>query len=84
MDKQEVTQHVRETMAKVFNVEIGTINDAASPDLISAWDSVGQMNLIMALEDEFGISFSDQQSADLRNFELTVCIVLEILEARST
>ena len=72
---------MKETMAKVFNLEVTAINQDSSPDQIPAWDSLGQMNLIMALEEEFAISFSDQQSIELRNFELTVVVVLEALKS---
>lgn len=82
MDKESISRQVAATMAKVFNVPPGTIGSSTSPDTLSSWDSVGHMNLIMALEEEFGVSFTDEQAIELRDFDLTVCVLMEALSAK--
>jgi len=66
-------------MAGVFHLETSAVSDQASWSSIPAWDSTGQVDLILALEREFGIRFSDEQSIRLRSFELVVAVVAEAL-----
>jgi len=63
-------------LSAIFNVEVGTLNDASSPDDIDAWDSVGHMNMVVALEEEFELEFTEEESMEMMNFEL-VCELLK-------
>ena len=42
---------------------------------IDAWDSVGHMTLVAAVEDEFDIQLSTEQVIDLNSFAAAVAIV---------
>lgn len=44
---------------------------------IKAWDSLGNFNLILAIETEFGIRFSMQQTMEIKS----VAQIIEALEA---
>ena len=66
---------ILEVMAVVFNMDSADIPDDASPDAIEKWDSVNHMSLIIALEDEFNISFSDEELANLSSVDLIVYCV---------
>jgi acyl carrier protein len=61
---------LRQLMADVFGVEIGQITEEASIDTIEAWDSVRHLNLVLALEERFGISFTEQETVEILNYEL--------------
>lgn len=52
-------------MAAVLGVAADEIGAEASPATIESWDSLKHMNLILALEEEFGIEFSDDQVVEL-------------------
>jgi acyl carrier protein len=60
----------------VLKVPVEQINEESSPDTIEEWDSLSHLNLIMALEQEFGISFSEEQIMNLLNVKL----ILQTLE----
>ena len=60
---------IKEVMASTFGVGVDQIGDDASPDTLDRWDSLKHMQLILALEDEFGIQFSDQQVTDLVSYQ---------------
>jgi acyl carrier protein len=62
-------------MAGVFGIPIAEINDDASTDSIEKWDSLGHLNLMISLESEFGVSFSDEDFMSLTSLPL---LVLEI------
>lgn len=52
-------------MAQIFNVEVSSISEASSPQEIERWDSLRHMQLILAIEDEFGVTFSDDDIPNL-------------------
>jgi acyl carrier protein len=52
-------------MARVFEVPSSAISDQASPQTVAQWDSLRHMNLILALEGEFKIEFSDQEIPEI-------------------
>jgi acyl carrier protein len=52
---------VKRVMSQVFDVPIESVTDDASPETIDSWSSLAHLNLVMALEDEFGIRFTDDQ-----------------------
>lgn len=61
---------LRQLMADVFGVEVGQITEEASIDTIEAWDSVRHLNLVLALEERFGVSFTEQETVEILNYEL--------------
>ncbi|MDH3339490.1 MAG: acyl carrier protein [Gammaproteobacteria bacterium] len=56
---------IKTVMAQIFNVDIGAITDESSPENIERWDSLRHMQLVLALEDEFGVTFSDGDIPEL-------------------
>jgi acyl carrier protein len=65
-------------MSSILKVDIDEINMQTSMDNISNWDSLKQMNLIIALEREFDIELSDDEINELTSVE----IILETLEEK--
>ena len=61
-----------------MDVSIDHINEDSSPDTIEQWDSLKHIHLVLALEQEFGVSFSDQQIMDMANLQLVIMILEEI------
>lgn len=57
-------------IANVMNVPADSVGDDSSPDTIEQWDSIKHMNLVLALEQEFGVQFDDEQVTDMLNAEL--------------
>ncbi|MBM4223159.1 MAG: acyl carrier protein [Gammaproteobacteria bacterium] len=55
-------------MAETFNVERGLISQDTSQKNLSAWDSLRHLSLIVALEDEFDVSFEPEQIAIMTSF----------------
>ena len=56
---------IKAVMAQIFNVEVSSISEASSPQEIERWDSLRHMQLILAIEDEFGVTFSDEDIPNL-------------------
>ena len=70
---------VKRVMAQVLGVRIDDIPDEASPDTIESWDSLSHLNLVMALEQEFGITLAEEQIVELLSCEIIVETVRECL-----
>lgn len=58
MTERRIALRVRRIIAEVFSLEVENVAPEASPETIEAWDSVGHLNLIIALEQEFGVQFT--------------------------
>lgn len=68
--KNKIEERIKEIMSVVFKIPAHEINDIASPDSIESWDSLNHMNLIVALEEEFEIEFTDDEILEMMNFIL--------------
>ena len=58
-----------------MKVEPGAITDDASPMDLSQWDSVRHMNVVLAIENEFGIEFNDAELATLKSVSVIATAV---------
>ncbi|MGH3858522.1 acyl carrier protein [Actinokineospora sp.] len=47
---------------------------------IEAWDSVGHMALVAAIEDEFDVQFETDQVIDMSSFKVAVDMVTDLTE----
>ena len=58
---QQILERVRAIAADVFQVDSATLSADSSPETIEAWDSVQNLNLVLALEEEFGFQFAPEE-----------------------
>jgi acyl carrier protein len=73
---------VKQVMAMVFGVDAGDIGANAAPGTIEAWDSMRHMNLVIALEEEFGVRFGEDQIEQLISLPL-ICLTLRELTGQA-
>ena len=76
-----VSDRIKSVMSVVFEVDIYTIDNNAVPGGIENWDSIRHMNLIVSLEEEFGIRFTDDEITDLLSFKLIENIISQKINA---
>jgi acyl carrier protein len=67
---------VKQVMATVLEVDATAIGDDASMDNVEGWDSLKQMNLVLALEESFGVTIPDEDAGNATSYKL-ICLVLE-------
>ena len=48
-------------VSRVLGVPASSISEDSSPDTIGHWDSLAHMRLMLALEEEFGLRFTDEE-----------------------
>ena len=65
-----MVNRVYQIVSDVMGIPIEMINDEASPDSISSWDSMAHLNLILAIETEFNISLSPEEGLEMMSVKL--------------
>ena len=70
-------EKLKEVMASVFEVSPEEISHQTSSDDLEKWDSLHHMNLIAALEEEFGVEFDEDEILDMINFQLILLTLKE-------
>lgn len=61
MCTQLIETRVYSIVSDLFNVPTASLTPTSSGETIQLWDSVGHLNLVLALEGEFGVRFSPEQ-----------------------
>lgn len=56
-----------ETIAAILAIPPESLSEESSPDTVASWDSVNHLNLVMALESEFGIRLSPEDALAMRS-----------------
>jgi acyl carrier protein len=46
-----------------------------TPMNTTAWDSLAHMNLLLSIEQEFGVSLTDDEAVDLNSFDVAADVV---------
>ena len=71
---------IKNVMSAVFEVPADSIKDDASSDNIETWDSLRHLNLILGLEEEFGITIPDEEVGNLVNYKLIELTINDLLK----
>jgi len=75
MSKDEIRERARAALATALKTDPQAISDSASQADLSEWDSVRHMNVVLALENEFGIEFADTELPGLTSLPLLVSAI---------
>ena len=69
-------ERVFKIISQVMNVPFEEVNECSSPENLKNWDSFQHINLILALEEEFKIQFTDEEIVRM----VDTTIILEALQ----
>ena len=70
---------IKLVLSRVLNINSAEISDDFSKDSTEKWDSMMQMTLVIALEEEFSIEFNDEQISQLISFKLIHLVLKEVV-----
>jgi acyl carrier protein len=70
-------QKLKQVMADVFAVTPESINETASVDTLDKWDSLNHLTLVLALEEAFNVSFTEEQIVEMLNYPLLKAVLEE-------
>ena len=76
MSDTDLGERIAKVVAKVFGVTPESVNDDCGADTIERWDSVTHINLVLAIESEFGLSLSPEEAMDMLSVKL-IGLILE-------
>ena len=76
---ESVQQKIFQLMINVFGNPVEEISEDSSLDSIESWDSIKHLNLILAIEEEFGITIPDEEVGNLVNYKLIELTINEQL-----
>jgi acyl carrier protein len=74
-----VLDRVRMLLADVLQIRIEEISADSSPDTIDTWDSLHHLDLVLALEQDFGLQFTPEEIEQLLSVHLVADLVMEKL-----
>ena len=68
---------LKKILASVLQVDVTLINENTSPDTIEEWDSLKHLVLVLALEEKFDISFTEEQTVEILSYSLIKLVLAE-------
>ena len=77
MTRETVYEKLHEVFRDIFDDDTIELNDATTADDIEDWDSLEHINLIVAVENKFGIKFGMGEVTTMKNVGEMADIILE-------
>lgn len=77
MSREEVFQALNEVFRDNFDDEDITLQETTVADDIEEWDSLEHINLIIAIEERFGMKFTMKEVTGMKNVGEMVDIILQ-------
>ena len=67
MEKNEIVSRLTPIFRDVFNDDALVVSDGMTAADVPTWDSLSNINMIIAVEKAFGVKFSIKDVRDLKN-----------------
>ena len=77
MNNNEITARLNEVFRDVFGDSSISVPPSTTSDDIEDWDSIEHINLIAAVEDEFGMRFKMREVSGMKNVGEMMNIIAE-------
>ncbi len=82
MTREEVMERINRIFRDNFDDETLVIVDETNAEDIEDWDSLEHINLVMAMEKDFGLKFNLKEVGELQNVGEMADLILRKLENR--
>lgn len=79
VQRTQIDAVLRRIFSDLLDVPQDSLTYKSSPDNLEKWDSLAQINLISALEEEFGSTIPPEQQFDMLTFELVGDVLEELV-----
>ena len=83
VDTTDVTEQARDVIAHTFGMNSADVLDSVSTDTLSAWDSLHHFTLILALEDQFGLTYASDEIPLMTSLQAIMDITVRHLQPQT-
>jgi acyl carrier protein len=74
-------QQVRSIASDIFGVPADKITAESSPETIENWDSMQHLNLVLAIEEKFGVQLEPEDIEGMKNIGAVAALVERLQSA---
>jgi acyl carrier protein len=74
-------QQVQSIASDIFGVPAGKITAESSPETIENWDSMQHLNLVLAIEEKFGVQLEPEDIERMKNIGAVAALVEKLQSA---
>jgi acyl carrier protein len=68
---------LKQVLADVFRISPDSIGESTSVDTVEKWDSLQHLNLVLALEERFDVSFTEEETVEILSYPLIRAVLEE-------
>ncbi len=72
---------VQAIASDIFGVPVGNITAESSPETIENWDSMQHLNLVLAIEEKFGLQLSPEEIEEMKSVGSVAALVEKKLQS---
>jgi acyl carrier protein len=76
-----VFEQVRGVASDIFGVPAEKISAESSPETIENWDSMQHLNLVLAIEEKFGVQLEPEDIEQMKNIAAVAALVEKLQSA---
>lgn len=76
---ENIDERIKDVMSAVFEIDADSINEESSRDTVDGWESIKHLDLIVALEEEFGVAIPLEEVGNMTNFKYIKLTLEELL-----
>ena len=76
-----VSDQIRTMASDIFGVPADKITPTSTPETIETWDSIQHLNLVLALEEKFGVQLSPEEIEQMKSIGDVIKLVEGKLQA---
>ena len=77
MSREEIYEQLNEVFRDVFDDDTIEVNDQTTSRDIEDWDSLEHINLVVEIENQFGMKFTMGEVHEMKNVGEMVDIIIE-------
>ncbi len=74
-------EQVRNVASDIFGIPADGITAESSPETIDTWDSMQHLNLVLAIEEKFGVRLEPEDIEQMKNLGAVATVVERLQSA---
>jgi acyl carrier protein len=74
-------EQVRNIASDIFGIQAEKITAESSPETIENWDSMQHLNLVLAIEEKFGVQLDPEDIEQMKNIGAVAALVEKLQSA---